>query len=111
MTEIYRYCGKSTTNGIKIIYEDNHVISVVKPEGILSQSDISGETDLLSMIKEDLKVRYNKKGEAFTGLVHRLDRNTGGTMIFAKTSKGAHVYLHNLEKNSLRRDILQYQWV
>lgn len=89
MTEVYRYCGNTTTNGIKIIYEDNHVISVIKPEGILSQSDISGEKDLLTIIKEDLRVRYNKKGEAYTGLVHRLDRNTGGTMIFAKTSKGA----------------------
>lgn len=74
---------------VHVIYEDNHMICVEKPRGILSQSDISGDKDLLSEIKEDIKVRYNKPGEAFLGLVHRLDRNTGGTMIFAKTSKGA----------------------
>ena len=74
---------------LPIIYEDNHVISVVKPGGILSQSDISGETDMLTIIKDDIKVRYEKPGNVFLGLVHRLDRNTGGTMIFAKTSKGA----------------------
>ncbi len=74
---------------VRVIYEDNHVIAVEKPQGVLSQSDVSGDEDLLSAIKEDIKVRYNKPGEAFVGLVHRLDRNTGGTMIFAKTSKGA----------------------
>lgn len=74
---------------LPVIYEDNHIISVVKPGGILSQSDISGETDMLTIIKEDIKVRYKKPGNVFLGLIHRLDRNTGGTMIFAKTSKGA----------------------
>lgn len=78
------------SNGnVNVIYEDNHVICVKKPQGILSQSDISGDKDLLSEIREDIRIRYNKPGEAFLGLVHRLDRNTGGTMIFAKTSKGA----------------------
>ncbi len=74
---------------IPIIYEDNHVICAVKPHGILSQSDISGDDDMLTALKEDIKVRYNKPGNVFLGLIHRLDRNTGGTMIFAKTSKGA----------------------
>ncbi len=89
MTEIYRFDGKMTSNGIKIIYEDNHMISVVKPAGILSQGDVSLDTDLLSLLKQDLKTRYNKPYDAFVGLVHRLDRNTGGTMVYAKTSKGA----------------------
>lgn len=74
---------------LPVIYEDNHVISVVKPCGVLSQSDISGDDDMLSIIKEDIRVRYRKPGNVFLGLIHRLDRNTGGTMIFAKTSKGA----------------------
>jgi len=74
---------------LPVIYEDNHCISVVKPCGVLSQSDISGEDDMLSIIKDDIKVRYEKPGNVFLGLIHRLDRNTGGTMIFAKTSKGA----------------------
>lgn len=89
MTEIYRFEGKMTSNNLKIIYEDNHILSLVKPSGLLSQGDISGDADLLNMIKEDLKIRYNKPGEAFVGLIHRLDRNTGGTMVYAKTSKGA----------------------
>lgn len=74
---------------LPVIYEDNHVISVVKPGGILSQSDISGEIDMLTIIKDDIRIRYEKPGNVFLGLIHRLDRNTGGTMIFAKTSKGA----------------------
>lgn len=74
---------------LPVIYEDNHCISVVKPCGVLSQSDISGEDDILSIIKEDIRIRYEKPGNVFLGLIHRLDRNTGGTMIFAKTSKGA----------------------
>lgn len=76
---------------LDILYEDNHIIGVVKPAGVLSQSDGSepeGE-DMLSIIGEYLKEKYQKPGKAFVGLVHRLDRNVGGTMIFAKTSKGA----------------------
>ncbi len=74
---------------IPVIYEDNHIVAVIKPQGLLSQSDISGDDDVLSLIKEDIAVKANKPGAAFAGLVHRLDRNTGGTMVFAKTSKGA----------------------
>lgn len=72
-----------------ILYEDNHIIVVVKKPGILSQSDISGDIDMLTMVKNYIKDKYNKPGNVYTGLVHRLDRNVGGTMIFAKTSKGA----------------------
>lgn len=75
----------------EILYEDNHLISVIKPPGILSQADGSepAGSDMLSMLKEYLCVKYQKSGNAFVGLVHRLDRNVGGTMVFAKTSKGA----------------------
>lgn len=73
----------------EILFEDNHLLVVYKSRGILSQSDISGKLDLLTMLKNYLKVKYNKPGEAYLGLVHRLDRNTSGVMVFAKTSKAA----------------------
>ncbi|MBQ0017233.1 MAG: RluA family pseudouridine synthase [Clostridiales bacterium] len=72
-----------------IVYEDNHIIVVVKPQNIPSQPDESGDKDMLTMVKEYIKEKYNKSGEAYVGLVHRLDRPTGGLMVFAKTSKAA----------------------
>lgn len=74
---------------IPIVYEDNHVLGVSKPVNILSQEDSSGDPDMLTILKEDLKVRYNKPGNVYLGLVHRLDRPVGGAMVFAKTSKAA----------------------
>lgn len=76
-------------NKIKIIYEDNHLLVVEKPVNISSQEDESGDRDLLTMLKEDLKERYDKPGNVYLGLVHRLDRPVGGVMVFAKTSKAA----------------------
>lgn len=72
-----------------VLYEDNHVIVVVKPQNVPTQADSSGDQDVLNMVKEYVKVKYNKPGEAFIGLVHRLDRPTGGIMVFARTSKAA----------------------
>ena len=72
-----------------ILYEDNHIIVVLKPQNIPSQGDESGDKDLLTMVKEYIKVTYNKPGNVYVGLVHRLDRPTGGVMVFAKSSKGA----------------------
>lgn len=74
---------------IKIIFEDNHLLVVEKPVNILSQEDETGDADMLTLLKNDLKLRYNKPGNVFLGLVHRLDRPVGGTMVFAKTSKAA----------------------
>lgn len=74
---------------IKILYEDNHIIAVVKPAGILTQGDGSGEKCLMDMVKEYLKEKYNKPGNVFLGLVHRLDKPVQGIVLFAKTSKGA----------------------
>jgi len=73
----------------RILYEDNHLISVVKPAGVLSQADGSGAPDMLTELGKDIAARYGKPGKAFVGLVHRLDRNVGGAMVFARTSKGA----------------------
>lgn len=74
---------------LNVIHETNHYIVVVKPSGILSQEDITKDPNMMDMIKEYLKVKYNKPGNVFLGLVHRLDRMTSGLMVFAKTSKGA----------------------
>ncbi|MCH5351382.1 MAG: RluA family pseudouridine synthase [Clostridiales bacterium] len=72
-----------------MLHEDNHIIVVVKPQDVPTQEDISRDSDLLSMIKSYLVKKYNKPGNAYVGLLHRLDRPTGGVMVFAKTSKAA----------------------
>jgi len=72
-----------------IVYEDNHVLVAVKPPNMLSQADKTGDTDILSELKEYIRVAYNKPGNVYLGLVHRLDRPVGGLMVFAKTSKAA----------------------
>lgn len=74
---------------LNILYEDNHVIVVEKPSEILSQADGSLRQDMLTLIKEYIKEKYSKPGNVFLGLVHRLDFNVGGIMVFAKTSKAA----------------------
>lgn len=74
---------------LDIIYEDNHIIVVYKPKGILSQADGSCKKDMLTLIKDYIKEKYNKPGNVYLGLVHRLDINTSGIMVFAKTSKAA----------------------
>ena len=74
---------------LKILYEDNHILVTVKPYGVPVQADASGDPDMLTLLKDYLVEKYNKPGEAYLGLVHRLDRPTGGVMVFAKTSKAA----------------------
>ncbi len=74
---------------LKVIYEDNHIIVVEKPVNIPSQGDKTGDVDMLTIIKEYLKEKYNKPGNVYLGLIHRLDRPVGGVMVFAKTSKAA----------------------
>ena len=74
---------------LNIIYEDNHIIVVEKPANIPSQEDRTGDLDMLRIIKEYIKDKYNKPGNVYLGLVHRLDRPTAGLMVFAKTSKAA----------------------
>ncbi len=88
---------------LKIIYEDNHLLVVEKPVNMPTQADSSGDPDLLSEAKKYVKEKYNKPGEVYLGLVHRLDRPVGGVMVFARTSKAAArlteaVKAHRLEK-------------
>ena len=72
-----------------ILYEDNHLIVTVKPQNLASCPDASGDNNALDAVKDYLRTTYEKKGNVYTGLVHRLDRPTGGVMVFAKTSKAA----------------------
>ena len=74
---------------LKVIYEDNHIIVVEKPVNIPSQGDKTGDIDLLTIVKQYIKEKYQKPGNVYLGLVHRLDRPVGGVMVFAKTSKAA----------------------
>lgn len=88
---------------INILYEDNHLLVVEKPINVPIQEDESKDLDFLSILKNDLKMRYQKPGKVYLGLIHRLDRPVGGVMVFAKTSKAAsrlseQVRTHQFEK-------------
>ena len=74
---------------IPVLYEDNHLLVVVKPPNIPSQADSSGDIDMLTALKKYIAEKYNKPGAVYLGLVHRLDRPVGGVMVFARTSKAA----------------------
>src|SRR5574344_1053619 len=76
-------------NNINILYEDNHLLVVEKPINVPTQEDSSKDIEFLTMLKEYIKAKYNKPGNVYLGLVHRLDRPVGGIMVFAKTSKCA----------------------
>ena len=74
---------------IGILYEDNHLLCVEKPANLPVQADSSGDIDLLNILKNYIREKYQKPGNVYLGLVHRLDRPVGGCMVFAKTSKAA----------------------
>ena len=74
---------------LKVIFEDNQIIVVEKQPNIPSQADKTEDIDMLTIVKQYIKEKYNKPGNVYLGLVHRLDRPVGGVMIFAKTSKSA----------------------
>lgn len=88
---------------IEILFEDNHLLAVNKPSGLLSQEDYSGTPDLLNLCKEYLKREYNKKGDAFLGLLHRLDKPVSGVMVFAKTSKAASRISEQIRKRTIQK--------
>ena len=93
-------------NKFDVLYEDNHIIVVVKPINVLSQSDITGDLDMLTLIKDYLKSKYQKPGNVYLGLVHRLDRVVGGVMVFAKTSKAASRLSLSVRNNEVRKKYL-----
>ena len=91
---------------VKILFEDNHLLVVEKPANIPMQEDSSKDEDLLSMAKAYIKKKYDKPGEVYLGLVHRLDRPVGGVCVFARTSKAASrlsrmIQEHHFEKQYL----------
>ena len=93
-------------NNLNVLYEDNHVIVVEKPYNVLSQSDITGDLDLLSMVKTYIKIKYKKEGNVYLGLVHRLDRPVGGIMVFARTSKAAGRLMKQFQEHSITKKYL-----
>lgn len=88
---------------INVIYEDNHLLVVEKPVNVLSQGDDTNDKDMVNLLKNYLKVKYNKPGNVFVGLVHRLDRPVGGIMVFAKTSKAASRLSEQVRNKSFKK--------
>lgn len=88
---------------MRILYEDNHLIVCYKDKGVLSQSDGSNKPDMLTLLKEYIKQKYNKPGNVYLGLVHRLDINTSGVMVFAKTSKAAARLCDQIKNNEFEK--------
>jgi 23S rRNA pseudouridine1911/1915/1917 synthase len=88
----------------KILFEDNHLLIVNKPVNMPVQADISGDKDLQSALKEYLARKYNKPGEVFLGIVHRLDRPVGGVMVFARTSKAASRLSEYIRLNQIQKE-------
>ena len=86
-----------------VIYEDNHIIVVYKKINVPVCEDDSKDEDLLSIIKKYLKDKYNKPGNVYLGLVHRLDRPVSGIMVFAKTSKAASRLSEQVRNNTLKK--------
>lgn len=91
---------------IKIIYEDNHLLIVEKPINIPVQKDNTNDIDMLTLLKDYRKKHENKQGEAYLGLVHRLDRPVGGIMVFAKTSKAASRLSNQIRDNTFHKTYL-----
>ena len=93
-------------NNLNILYEDNHIIVVEKPINILSQSDITNDIDMLTILKKYIKKKYHKPGNVYLGLVHRLDRPVGGVVVFAKTSKAASRLSEQVREKELKKKYL-----
>lgn len=97
---------RKSASGFKVLYEDNHVIVVVKPQHIPVQADESGDMDLQTSIKQYIGEKYNKPGNVFLGIVHRLDRPVAGVMVFARTSKGASRLSDEIRRNAMKKTYL-----
>ena len=91
---------------LKVIFEDNHIIVVEKIPNVPSQSDKTGDIDMLTIVKQYIKEKYNKPGNVYLGLVHRLDRPVGGIMVFAKTSKAASRLSNQVREKIIKKKYL-----
>jgi len=96
----------STASTLQILHEDNHLIIVNKQVGDLIQGDKTGDAPLGDLVKAHIKKKYNKPGNVFLGVVHRLDRPTSGIVIFARTSKA----LERLNKMLRDKQIKKTYW-
>lgn len=96
----------SNSTNLNILFEDNHLIVINKRVGDLVQGDQTGDASLVDIIKEYIKVKYNKPGAVFLGVVHRLDRPTSGVVVFAKTSKA----LTRLNETFKNRETQKTYW-
>ncbi|MBQ7785424.1 MAG: RluA family pseudouridine synthase [Clostridia bacterium] len=92
-----------TYHGVRIVYEDNHLLVVVKPPNMPTQADASGDADLHSTMKQYIAEKYQKPGAVYLGLVHRLDRPVGGLVVLARTSKAADRLSEQVRKKTLAR--------
>jgi 23S rRNA pseudouridine1911/1915/1917 synthase len=95
-----------TFKELEVIYEDNHLIAVNKPSGVLVQPDKSGDAALEDLIKEYIKDKYQKPGDVFIGVCHRIDRPVSGVVLFAKTSKA----LVRINEMFRKREIQKTYW-
>ena len=91
----------------EILYEDNHLIAINKPPGTLVQGDATKDAPLPDAIKAYIKIKYNKPGDAFLGVIHRLDRPASGIVLFAKTSKG----LSRMVAQFKEREVSKTYWL
>ncbi|MBL4586823.1 MAG: RNA pseudouridine synthase [Flavobacteriales bacterium] len=91
---------------IEILYEDNHLIAINKPAGLLVQGDKTGDECLADLVKAYIKTTYNKPGDVYLGIVHRLDRPVSGVVLFARTSKA----LKRLNKAFADREVKKVYW-
>lgn len=88
---------------LRVLYEDNHLIAVYKPAGVLVQADDTKDSTLMDEVKYYLKTKYHKLGKVYLGLIHRLDRPVQGIILFAKTSKGASRLSEQFRKHKVRK--------
>lgn len=93
-------------SNIEVIYEDNHLLVLNKPKNVLSQGDVTGNMSLLEHAKLYIKKKYNKPGEVYLGLVHRLDRPASGLIIYARTSKAAARLMAMFQKKEIDKTYL-----
>jgi len=88
---------------IEVLYEDNHLIVVKKPPNVLTQSNESSDKNMLDLVKQYVKEKYNKPGDVYIGMIHRLDRPVGGVLVFARTSKAASRLSKQVQNRSVEK--------
>jgi 23S rRNA pseudouridine1911/1915/1917 synthase len=92
-----------STPKLKVLFEDNHCLAVLKPAGVLAMGDSTGDVSMVDLAREYLRRKYDKPGNVFVGVVHRLDRPVSGVLLFARTSKSAARLSEQFRKHSVRK--------